>query len=417
MTRTYTVANGVYTFPGDAAQLQLRGVQRGRYGQVFALVTFLTPDGKGTLAQGRGDLTSPRFQRDIALQAADRDSKQAPIYEGTLLSASLALQNDPDVSPALPPPAPVRCEDFIKGVRPSGPAMVEGLLERGGLYGLASKPKCGKTLLGLNLAVAVSKGQPWVGRETRQGRAILFQLEDSERTLKKRLHAMTGGSFPRDLWIHAAPFKLAPETYDATVEACRGASLIICDPIIQAGEVQDWNSQAEVRATYDLWRRLARDTDAAVVVAAHHRKMSGDFGDQMAGSIQAQATVDGILEMYRDSHLEKLERKLSFTGRDWADRDDEVIRLDPETLTWTCGGTFKEALDADKEERRAEKAEEVFESLPAGPPGLTYEELQGATGMGRNRIREGIKALGGRVAKAGKARSSKDPLRFWRAAQ
>ncbi|MDO8491230.1 MAG: AAA family ATPase [Dehalococcoidia bacterium] len=416
MTRSYTVAKGVYTFPGETAQLQLRVVQRGRYGQLFALATFLTPDGKGVLAQGRGDLSAPRFQHEIAAQAAQRNSRQTAIYEDAILAASLALQNDPDVSPALPPPAIVRCVDFIKGVRPSGPAVVDGLLERGGLYGLASKPKCGKTLLAMNLAVDVSRGNPWLGRPTRQGRAILFQLEDSERTLKKRLEAMTGGSFPQDLWIHATPFKLAPETYDATVEACRGASLIICDPIIQAGEVQDWNSQAEVRGTYDLWRRLARDTDAAVVVAAHHRKMSGDFGDQMAGSIQAQATVDGILELYRDSHLEKLERKLSFTGRDWADKEYEVIRLDPTTLTWTCSGTFKQAMEAEKEVRRAEKREEVLASLPDAAPGLTYEQLEATTGLGRNRIRDSLEALGNRVAKGGKPRSPRDPLRFWRAA-
>jgi len=41
------------------------------------------------------------------------------------------------------------------------------------------------------------------------------------------------------------------------------------------------------------------NTDAAVFAAAHHRKMDGDFGDAMSGSIQAQATVDGILDLYR----------------------------------------------------------------------------------------------------------------------
>ena len=290
-------------------------------------------------------------------------------------------------------------------------------MERGCLYSFASKPKVGKTILLLNLALAVAGGSEWLGRKVTNGRVCVFQLEDSDRTIKRRLERMTGGRWPSDLLLHVVPYRLSVENYDATVAACRGASLVICDPIIQASDVRDWNAQSEVRATYELWRRLARDADATVIVSVHHRKMAGDFGDQMAGSIQAQATVDGIIEIYRDNNLEKTERRVSFTGRDWNDAEEEVIRLDTDALTWRSSGSFAEAREMAREGRLQEKAAKVWDVLPSEPPGFTYSEIEKATALGSNRIREAIRALGDRVAQAGKGKSSKDPLNFWRHAE
>ena len=51
---------------------------------------------------------------------------------------------------------------------------------------------------------------------------------------------------------------------------------------------------ARDRDAFDLWRRLARDTEACQALSYHHRKTAGDFGDAMAGSVQAQATLGGI---------------------------------------------------------------------------------------------------------------------------
>ena len=78
----------------------------------------------------------------------------------------------------------------------------------------------------------------------------------------------------------------------------------------------------------------------------------------MAGSVQAQASVDGIIDLYRDPNLERIERKISFTGRDWSDREDEVIRLDAETLTWKSAGSFTEAREMAREAVRQGRARE-----------------------------------------------------------
>ena len=49
---------------------------------------------------------------------------------------------------------------------------VEGLLPLTGTAVLAGRPKSGKSTLALNLALAVARGEPFLGRETRKGPAL-----------------------------------------------------------------------------------------------------------------------------------------------------------------------------------------------------------------------------------------------------
>lgn len=331
--RNYTVLAGVYTFPFDSFQIRVSKPQRDRLGRIYTDLAVMTLDGKGDLGVDRGETGSGRFRRVLASQAARRNSGDTIVIENALLEVHLALQEDPDIAEQLPAPSFQTAADFIHGVPPPGHAVVEGLLTRGGLYSVAARPKTGKSILLLNLAIAVATGRAWLGRCTAPGRVLMVLLEDSPLTIKERLLKMAPAGLPDDLLLHTDPFHLAVENYESTVRACRGACLVICDPVIMASEVRDWNSQQEVRDTFDLWRRLSRDIACCIALSYHHRKLPGDFGDAMAGSVQAQATVDGILELYRDRSLQSTERKVTFIGRDWPDLQKGVISLESNSMT------------------------------------------------------------------------------------
>jgi hypothetical protein len=58
------------------------------------------------------------------------------------------------------------------------PYVIHGLLIAGGLSSLAAKPKMGKSSLSRAEAVAIAKGEPFLGRQTVRGESILFSLED-----------------------------------------------------------------------------------------------------------------------------------------------------------------------------------------------------------------------------------------------
>ena len=418
MTHDYTVNEGVYTFPDDNYQLRLERVRRDQYGRIYVHASLLTPDGVGHIAYDHGDITSAKFRSGMAGQGAKRNSGDTLAIENLLLDAFLSLRNDPSLGSTARSPAFRPLDDFVRSVEPPHDHVVENLIERGSLTGVASKPKAGKSLLLMNLGMSVACGKKWLGREVTAGRVLLFQLEDSDRTLKRRFESMAPQGPPSNFLLHAEPFELSQENYDATVEACQGASLVICDPIIQATNIRDWNAQQEVRDGYDPWRRLARDTNAAVIVSAHHRKMAGEFGDAMAGSIQAFAAVDGILELYRDDKLDKSERRISFVGRDWSDREDEVIRLNTEILTWELAGTYVEAKErlreSVRESERQRKDERVWDALPDGPPGVTYDELVAETELTKGIIRTCIKSLGVKVAPSTGGGGRGNERRFWR---
>ncbi len=414
MPKPYTYAAGVFTFPAENCILRFARVERNRYGSLFADVAILTLGGEGYLAQDHGELSSERFRGAIASSASKRNSSAAIAFENVLLDAYLAVKDDPAVASAVTLPAFIPATDFMRRRLPDLPELVAGLIAPGRLYVLAAKPKSGKTILLLNVAHAVSGGNQVLGRRTTRGRVAFFQLEDSERTLQRRLNAMCPTGVPPDLLLHLAPFRLAEENFVATMAAIKGCSLVICDPIICATEIKDWNAQDEVRKGYDLWRRLARETDAAVLLSAHHRKMEGEYGDAMAGSIQAQASVDGIIELYRSNNLDKTERRVSYLGRDWGDIPDEVLRLNTDSLVWEPMGNFEEAQAEVKAGRAQETAMRVLEALPSEAPGQTYEQVEAATGLKHNAVAGAFKTLGDKVSTTGKLGSKTNPIRFWR---
>ena len=412
--KSYTVVAGVYVFPFEQFLVRVTRPQRDRYGRIFADVEIKTLDNQGYLGIGHGDLQSNRFYVDLARLFARRNSGDTGPIENAMMTVYLAIREDPQLSDVLPVPKFQSAGDFMDGVTPAGPAVVDGLLTRGGLYSVAARPKTGKSLLLLNLAIAVATGRPWLGHEVERGKVLMFLLEDSPRTIKWRLEQMCRQEMPTDLMIHADPFRLAEENFAATVEACRGATLLVCDPVILATEVQDWNSQGEVRDSFDLWRRLSRETEACIALSQHHRKMAGDFGDAMAGSMQAQATVDGIMELYRDRTLQKVERKMTFIGRDWPDLPEIVITLHTPTLTWLDVGTYAEARDLASVAKKQGDETEALEALPDEPPGVTYEEWENKTGWSRRKLAAIRKVLGDKIAQGGETQNRLNPTRFWR---
>jgi hypothetical protein len=414
MTKRYCYAAGVFTFPAETCSVRLSRVERNRFGSLFADVAILTPEGAGYLAQDHGELSSERFRANVAAAAAKRNAGNNLALEGVLLECYLAVKDDPAVASAITLPAFVPAIEFMRRSLPDLPELVNGLIAPGRLYVIAAKPKSGKTILLLNIALAVAGGRDVLGRSTTRGRVAFFQLEDSERTLQRRLSLMCPAGVPPDLLLHLAPFRLAQENFVLTLAAVKGCSLVICDPIICATEIRDWNAQDEVRKGYDLWRRLSRETDAAVIVSAHHRKQEGEYGDALAGSIQGQASVDGMIELYRSQSLDRTERRVSYLGRDWGDIPDEVLRLNTDALLWEPMGSYEEAVTEAKQGKAEATAQAIFEALPTSPPGLTYEEVEKVSSYKHGTIAAAFKLLGDKVKTTGKSGSKVNPIRFYR---
>ena len=73
--------------------------------------------------------------------------------------------------------------------------LVDGLLPQG-LNLLAAPPKYAKSWMALDLCLAVSGGDDFLGHKTHQADTYFMALEDSERRMKTRLETLLAGNEP-----------------------------------------------------------------------------------------------------------------------------------------------------------------------------------------------------------------------------
>ena len=161
MAEWHTLEDGVHRFTKDIGVLELRNVQIDKFGRIWAdaRITVTADEETGILALDHGDLTSGRWRSSFASQASNRNSKDPIPWENLVIEAVDTLLTDPDLPSSTMVPELVPAPEFIRTVKPQGPTLVDKLLESDGVYGLVSKPKTGKSILVLNLALAVTGGE------------------------------------------------------------------------------------------------------------------------------------------------------------------------------------------------------------------------------------------------------------------
>lgn len=336
-------------------------------GRVGYVTLWERGEGEAILNAGRLDLTDVRQRVTFAAQGAKRNSGDTAIWENRLLEIDLILSQEMGGVAVSGPPAFESMSDFLNSVDPNRQDLVEGLLELGNVYLLAGRYKASKSILAINLALATARGGFWLGRKVQQGPVYWLQLEDSDRLIARRWKNLAG-AVTHNINIARGPWQLNETNLNATIGALLDASLILVDPLISAVNVQHWSDMTEVRQAYDLWRIIARETNAVVLLIAHHRKLSGDDGDQVAGSHQAGASVDGIIEIRKGGQgIQDNERRLSYTGRDWPDLPDEVIALHSDSLVFNLRGDYKTRQQEARANEAISDIQPLYRALKSGP--------------------------------------------------
>jgi hypothetical protein len=175
---------------------------------------------------------------------------------------------------------------------------------------IGGEPKCGKSFLALELAVAVAGGVPALGRFAVQkpGPVLLFCGEDAPHVLRERLAGLAaarGVAFGTlDLHVIATP-SLRLDQPDpaqrlaATVDALR-PRLLVLDPFVRLHRI-DENAATEVAPLLDRLRQLQRRYQTAVLLVHHARKGAGHTrgGQALRGSSELHAWGDSNLYLRR----------------------------------------------------------------------------------------------------------------------
>jgi hypothetical protein len=228
----------------------------------------------------------------------DPELREVPSVEAETKTADARLK-----LPPIKNAAQLLADDEVK----LPPEIIEGVLHQGLKCIIGSSSKARKTWLLLDMALSVCTGKPFWKWPTKQGRVLYINFEIPEAFIKSRLFKITKAkNLPDasnlDIWTlrgHAAPlWKLLPELL-ATIQAGKYA-LIIVDPIYKGLGGRDENSAGDISELCNELERLAVETGAAIVFAAHYSKgnQSGkEAMDRIGGSGVFARDADSIITL------------------------------------------------------------------------------------------------------------------------
>jgi hypothetical protein len=275
---------------------------------------------------------------------------------------------------------------------------------------VGGEPKCCKSFLALDIAVAVASGTPALRRfgVPRQGRVLLYAAEDGLHIVRRRLDGIceAAGVALEDLDILVITAPTVRLDMDAdrrnlaeTVARLR-PRLLILDPFVRLHRI-DENASGEVAPILAYLRELQRRHGTAVLIVHHAKKGAGNAraGQALRGSSEFHAWGDSNLYLRRDGDGDQL--TLSVEHR-------AAPPLGPLAVTLTQRGP---ALALEVVERPAEPATTVPASLddriiaaladPNAP--VPFPELRDRCRVRAATLYERLAALAaaGRIVKAG----------------
>lgn len=270
-----------------------------------------------------------------------------------------------------PPPTFVMIGDLLDEPDDDIEAVVEGMLVTAGTSMLVAKPKVGKTTLVENLALAVARGIPFLGRTTQPGLVLYLALEEKRGEVRRSLRALGARGDDRlGLWIATAPHEPV-EWLTREIERRRPA-LVIIDTVQRFLRLSDLNDYAVVSNALEPVTALARETGAHILMTHHGNKVGGNDGDAVLGSTALFGSVDTLIEIRRKGSC----RTIWTDQRYGENLDETILQFDPSTRWLSLAGTRQEV------EAKA-AADEILSYLGSVPEPVDEKTIQ--AGIGGNR--------------------------------
>jgi hypothetical protein len=262
---------------------------------------------------------------------------------------------------------------------------------------LVSKPKIGKSTFAANLALAIARGIPFLGRNTQQSPVAYLSLYAS---LPEMIEAFSPFG-PREMdpiFIHAgaAPKEAVAEIMQ-WVKA-NEARFIIVDTLQRLFRFQNVNDYSEVSNGLEPLTEAAREQKCHVMFLHHAKKDAGDDLDSAIGSTAIRGLAYSYLHMKRLPNSER--RILRSDQRGGENISEMAIGFDRVTGWLEIQGTMEDA--------EVESVEPgIFEFVEAEGGDVSEKAIKGAMQPVRAMIiSKAIRKLfkDGRLERTGKGR-------------
>jgi hypothetical protein len=275
--------------------------------------------------------------------------------------------------------------------------LVEGLWADQAVGILGGEPKCFKSFLALDLAVAVASAAPCLRRfpVVRRGPVLLFAAEDALHIVRARLEgiAQAAGVSFEQLAIHVITAPTVRIDLEAdrkrlreTVEQIR-PTLLVLDPFVRLHRI-DENMASEVAPLLAYLREIQRRYETAVLLVHHSRKGGhARAGQALRGSSELHAWGDSNLYLRRQQDDRLL---LSIEHRAAAG----TPKLDLELVVHGQAIALA-VIDSTPlpEPRQQTPVDRVLEVLADAPTSLTRRALRDACRMRAKTVGDALAAL------------------------
>jgi len=230
-----------------------------------------------------------------------------------------------------------------KEIPPTNWAIEDFLPE--GLTILAGAPKSGKSLLALNLALALSADAEIIGKKSKSAKTVLYlPYEDSEKRLQERIKKIKIGlsikNISKIFFLEGCnPPKLDKNVLENIGELIKESKIdmLIIDTLGSAiinNKNKGLSSYLDEYKLLNMFQRFALDYKICLLLLHHTRKMEAENKfDEISGTRGISGAADANFILQRNRY----NGELFIQGRDLEDAKYE-LELDKENLTWHFKG-------------------------------------------------------------------------------
>jgi KaiC/GvpD/RAD55 family RecA-like ATPase len=256
--------------------------------------------------------------------------------------------------------------------------LIDGVLPAKSLCVLYGEPGCGKTFVGLSMALSMAAGHRWCGKPTKPGSVLyvaaegLFGLRPRVRAYQRK-HEITA----QQVRYFGTGFNLLKEDdIKKVLSSLQAASfqpdLIILDTLARLIPGADENSAQDMGRAVAAIDRLRRQTSATVLLV-HHTVKTGRW-ERGSGALRGAADV--MIECSRKESTDfvslKCDKMKDAEPFPAAKLGLQRIALSGESSSLAVID-WNEAIEDDGDPRAAWKALEVLQN-EFGPNGATHKE-------------------------------------------
>lgn len=242
--------------------------------------------------------------------------------------------------------------------------LVEGLIPLGGSMVLGAKKKVGKSVLLVNLARSIVRGEPFLGRHCRKGAVLYGSFDEPKSVTMMRLEAIGLKGQPGFfLWARRGGLgENWPTIMRSYIDRFR-PTLFIVDTLAKLANIREINSYGEWNQAYAPLHAAADEFGCAIVVTVHNKKEGGGI-DAMAGSSGGVGgNPDTLMVIEKD--LQKV-RTIETEQRIGNDIERSILYMNEDTFQVSMGS------EAWLQKQR-ELQQEILNAL--GTDSLTLEHI------------------------------------------